>query len=75
MNSALIITIILLIVGKLSWNHGYKKGKKECEGISYIDGYRNGISCIENEILDLAEQPDDEILKRIKNFYKKESKS
>jgi len=74
MDSIVIVLLIAFIVGKLTWNRGYKKGKKECEGISYNDGYKNGMCCIEDEIKDMAKLPDKEILKRIKYFAEKEAK-
>ena len=74
MDTLVIVILIVFIVGKLTWNRAYKKGKEECEGISYNDGYKNGVKCVEDEIRELIKLPDEDIIERIKKFAKKEVK-
>jgi len=67
----LTIILALILVGMFYHNQGFKKGLKECERNFLNEGYKNGIKQIEDEIKELATLPDEEILKRIKNFCKK----
>ena len=67
-----IVLIVLIIVGKLSWNRGRKRGKEECTVEEYNKGFKAGKESVEKDIRELEKLPDKEILQRIHNFGKKE---
>ena len=69
-----IVVILLIIVGKLSWNHGRKKGRGEANEISRIEGYHQGKKKVEDEIRELCELPNKDIVKRVKSFCKNNPK-
>jgi len=74
LDSVIIVIMAMIVIGKLSWNHGRKKGIEEGNIGIKNEGYREGKEEIRDEIRELAKESDEEILKRIKNFIKNNPK-
>ena len=72
-DSGIIVIIVIIIVCKFTWNIAYKKALKKCDEKKFYEGYKKGRCCVEDEIRELIKLSDEEILKRIKDFAKKEA--
>jgi len=70
----IIVIILIIIACKLTWNIAYKKALDKCDDEKFREGYKKGKCCIEDEIKELAKLSNQEILKRVKDFARKEAK-
>jgi len=67
----LLIVLLIAVVYRLTYNYAFKKGKKNVNMQIFNEGHKKGIDCVEEKIKKLSELPNEEIIKRIKNFAKK----
>jgi hypothetical protein len=72
MEWAIIILLVALIGYQFGYRRGHRRGQKLTNFKMLNEGFRSGKRVIEDEICLMKNFPDQEIVKRVKNFIRRQ---